>query len=134
MIAADLEGLFPELPTSRLQQIAVREFTSNARLDTLAERNWGQFGDISALLGCRPGGSVTLSLRVTTTDPLTGVPLTFEHTATVSNPRRVSDLLREAIGQVLEAAREKGYTPGDFGPVNRESIANSVEIGYVECT
>lgn len=134
MIAADLEWQFPELPTSRLRQIAVREYDSNQRLDILAGLNWGQFQNIPSLLGCPRGGSVTVSLKVTTTDPLTGMPFTFDHTATVGNPRSVNQLLREAIGKVLEAAREKGYAPGDFGPINRESIANNVEVGYVECS
>lgn len=134
MITADLADAFPSLPFARLRDIAAREFASNQRLNILAELNWGQFRDLSRDLGCGPRGTVTVSLRVYGTDPDTGMPRSFETAVSVNNPRGVTDLLRQAIAGVLGSAREAGSPLAEFGPINRETIAQNVEINYVECS
>lgn len=132
-IASDLAVAFDDLPGSQLGEIARLEFQSNQIMDSLGALPFGRFNRLTDTAGCPQGSTgFKIGMVIKWTDQQTGLPMRFEHTATIQGANSVANLMTEAVRQVAGAAGAMGYTPS-MPERMTERLMNRVEVGYIDC-
>jgi hypothetical protein len=124
---------FPGVTPQRVGQLVSEEGRRQAAVDRLTAADKRRSIDVPAEMGCRGGnGRLRMSVTVSWTDPRTGVTRTFGTTVETAGRGRLADILNDALSQVTDAARARGYDPGRITSAQTAG-RTSYRINYVDC-